>query len=264
MLAVQLGCGVYLIIRCFLNPAAEAAKLAAVYPTYVDLKGYTAALFLYTAVAAVSLWPLADLLMLHVVLCLRGISTWDYIMANRDSALEPSALSRSMTKALDKIKSLGPRSIRVHDSSGKAYSGEGSRKVKVGINPCLACSTDIEKVRSRQEAYDHFFASKSENKAQQGFDVALLYTPRVPDADTKVPAALYSQAGVQVNVDSQSGTPTQAAAPPAAPRAPAAVAAGVDEPAPAVETADSLAAASSGAARTPRAGVRFSVQGDQR
>lgn len=207
MLAVQLGCGVFLISRCFLDPDTQTAKLAAVYPAYMALKGYTAALFIHTCIVALVLYPLADLLLLHLILSWRGITTWDYIMANRDAAVEPSALSRSFSRAIGKVKSLGPRSSRVRDdsdlpttsSSKNSSVGLSTKRSRVGINPCLACTTDMEVVKNRQEAYIdlHLKSSRDETQVSKGFDAALIYTPRV-DVDAQGVTGDHSGSGVQV------------------------------------------------------------------
>lgn len=206
MFAVQLGCGIYLIVRCFTEPDTSAAKLAEVYPSSVQLRDYIAALFVYTAFLAIALYPLAELLLLHIVLRIRGMTTWDYIMANRETAIEPSALSRQFAsasrKALTKIRSFGPRSSRVHDISTNGGSRSAGATVyrtqKVGINPFLACVTDMDKLKSRKQTYDSYVSRANDRGSNNGFDAALVYTPRAScDGDLEPAAAALTQQQVR-------------------------------------------------------------------
>lgn len=83
MLALQAAVGIWLTYRCFTDTEQIAARLAAAYPAYMRVREYEAALLVYSCVCAAALYPLGDLLLLHVVLACRGMTTWDYIMANR-------------------------------------------------------------------------------------------------------------------------------------------------------------------------------------
>ncbi|WIA37493.1 hypothetical protein OEZ86_014407 [Tetradesmus obliquus] len=192
MLALQAAVGIWLTYRCFTDTEQIAARLAAAYPAYMRVREYEAALLVYSCVCAAALYPLGDLLLLHLVLACRGMTTWDYIMANRDTSIEPSALSRNVTKAFRYVRSLGPRSIRVRDdpnmssSSGSGGSTAGGHKRHVGINPCLACTTELNRAAlgsSGGSKFDHFFASKADRP--EGFDAALIFTPRLGEEAEK-------------------------------------------------------------------------------
>ncbi|WIA17268.1 hypothetical protein OEZ85_014140 [Tetradesmus obliquus] len=192
MLALQAAVGIWLTYRCFTDTEQIAARLAAAYPAYMRVREYEAALLVYSCVCAAALYPLGDLLLLHVVLACRGMTTWDYIMANRDTSIEPSALSKNVTKAFRYVHSLGPRSIRVRDdpnmssSSGSGGSTAGGHKRHVGINPCLACTTELNRAAPSSSAgskFDHFFASKADRP--EGFDAALIFTPRLGEEAEK-------------------------------------------------------------------------------
>lgn len=71
-----------------------------------------------------ALYGLGDLWLLHLVLIARGLTTYDYIMANHDAAVATVAGGAStaqqpsvMAAVWCKIRSLGPRSGRVQDES---------------------------------------------------------------------------------------------------------------------------------------------------
>eukprot|EP00882_Tetradesmus_deserticola_P021849 GHRQ01023659.1.p1 GENE.GHRQ01023659.1~~GHRQ01023659.1.p1 ORF type:complete len:258 (-),score=55.23 GHRQ01023659.1:24-797(-) len=87
MLALQAAVGIWLTLRCFKDTERMTAQLAAAYPAYLHVRQYEAALLIYSCVCAAALYPLGDLWLLHVVLACRGMTTWDYIMANRWAAL---------------------------------------------------------------------------------------------------------------------------------------------------------------------------------
>jgi hypothetical protein len=165
MLAVQLAIGISLVVDCFTAPDVMTLHLAVVYHGCLNRPAYAAGVLFYSVVVAAALYPLADLLLLHMVLIWKGITTWDYIMANRGSTLEPSQLSRAAAKVARQLASFGLRSTRIRDeslsssSSGSGAGGSGGQREgvkgvaaespphrQVGINPCLACRTDVTKL----------------------------------------------------------------------------------------------------------------------
>eukprot|EP00882_Tetradesmus_deserticola_P025747 GHRQ01028306.1.p1 GENE.GHRQ01028306.1~~GHRQ01028306.1.p1 ORF type:complete len:369 (+),score=103.14 GHRQ01028306.1:345-1451(+) len=217
MLALQAAVGIWLTLRCFKDTERMTAQLAAAYPAYLHVRQYEAALLIYSCVCAAALYPLGDLWLLHVVLACRGMTTWDYIMANRDTRIEPSALTRSVTRAYRYVRSLGPRSIRVRDAPGTAgITATSSHKRHVGINPCLACVTQLStaphggRTSSAGSRFDHFFTSRADRP--EGFDAALIFTPRLDDEEGKQPGSsqgggqqLGSTQQVLVNIDAAGG-----------------------------------------------------------
>jgi hypothetical protein len=112
-----------------------------------------------------------------------------FLPAFRDTSIEPSALTRNVTRAFRYVRALGPRSIRVRDDSGVTSSGSGSgsaaggHKRHVGINPCLACTTELNRssngggTSSTTSKFDHFFTGRPNHS--EGFDAALIFTPRL-------------------------------------------------------------------------------------
>eukprot|EP00879_Flechtneria_rotunda_P011181 GHRR01011679.1.p1 GENE.GHRR01011679.1~~GHRR01011679.1.p1 ORF type:complete len:328 (+),score=62.25 GHRR01011679.1:1038-2021(+) len=186
MLAVQLGCGIYLLIKCFTAADDIAARLTATYPAAVDPKGYAAAILLYSLLMALALYPLADLLLLHVVLICRGMTTWDYIMANKEAVPEPRALSRHMSKLFQHFKTLTPRSGRVMNAGDiDGLVAIQTQKRQVGLSPCLACQTDLSTLPTRTAGTNAWCDSVPQQNTSSsshftgGFDsAALMFTPR--------------------------------------------------------------------------------------
>jgi hypothetical protein len=193
MLAVQLAAGVQLLVQYFTVADSISAQLQAAYPIPISRAGYIAALCSYLAVVVLALYGLGDLWLLHLVLIARGLTTYDYIMANHDAAVAAAAGGASTPQRLSalaasvhKLRSLGPRSIRVRDestlsrsgsnhsnsssvSSGVLTAGAGrvgqvvpsssggvpglpGKKHRVSLTPCQACLTPQSAIDARQHA----------------------------------------------------------------------------------------------------------------
>jgi hypothetical protein len=136
----------------------------------VSTAGYIAALCVYLAIVLAALYSLGDLCLLHLVLVARGITTYDYIMASRDAAVVAAAAAAAsgnqqqqqpslLAASLRRLRSLGPRSIRVRDESqpGSSLGGRGhlvlpKTKVHVALSPCQACRTPSAAIAARQHA----------------------------------------------------------------------------------------------------------------
>jgi hypothetical protein len=162
ILSLQLGVGLYLFIRCFADPAAARLALAS-YPTSVDLKGYTAAVALYLVLVLAALYPLGELWLLHMVLMWKGMTTYDYIMANRHRISSNNGSSSSGSGGgggASNSRGRGGRhqhtlramrmccTARVADehmlaSMQLSTDGHGSGSKKVPLNPCLAMATPL-------------------------------------------------------------------------------------------------------------------------
>ncbi|KAF6259388.1 DHHC palmitoyltransferase-domain-containing protein [Scenedesmus sp. NREL 46B-D3] len=193
MLALQAAIGIWLTLRCFTDTDRIAAQLAAAYPAYMHVRQYEAALLVYSCVCAAALYPLGDLWLLHVVLACRGMTTWDYIMANRDTRIEPSGLSRNVTRALRYVRSLGPRSIRVRDIMGTAgSSGSGTGSAAGEHKRHRATWRRPSHAGGR---FDHFFTSRADRP--DGFDAALIFTPRLGDQVDEEPGGVTAGAQQQ-------------------------------------------------------------------
>lgn len=142
MLLVQLAAGINNLVECFTAAADMDVRLHAAYPAPISLNGYTAALCCYILLVLVALYGLGDLLLLHLVLIARGMTTYDYIMAYHDAALASAASAAAaaggqggtagqsvqqqqaagggggLAATLHKLAAYRPRSIRVRDDSG--------------------------------------------------------------------------------------------------------------------------------------------------
>lgn len=175
MLTVQLATGIDDLVECFTAAEAMHVRLQTAYHVPVSRDGYIAAMFCYLAVVLVALYGLGDLWLLHIVLIIRGMTTYEYIMAHHDAALaaaaeagqaEPSQLSTSWNK----LRSLGPRSSRVRDESVLLQGSRGispnssngrklgpllsptKKKHHVSLTPCSACMTPRGAIAARQHA----------------------------------------------------------------------------------------------------------------
>jgi palmitoyltransferase len=163
ILSLQLGVGLYLFTRCFIDPAAAQLALAS-YPTYVDLKGYAAAVALYLVLVLAALYPLGELWLLHMVLLWKGMTTYDYIMANRHRvSANSSNSSGSGGGSTGSSRAKGGRhqhtlramrmccTARVADEhmlasmqlSSDGQGGNNGSSKKVPLNPCLAMATPL-------------------------------------------------------------------------------------------------------------------------
>jgi palmitoyltransferase len=190
MLAVQLAAGVQLLVQCFTVEDSISVQLKAAYPIPISREGYIAALCTYLAVVVLAVYGLGDLWLLHLVLIARGLTTYDYIMASHDAAVTAAAGAAStpqplcaLAASVQKLRSLGPRSIRVRDvsnlsGSGSNHSGSSSgsrglltagaggatqvvlsssqglpgKKHRVSLTPCQACLTPQSAIEARQHA----------------------------------------------------------------------------------------------------------------
>jgi hypothetical protein len=194
MLVMQLTAGLVDLGYCCTEAEAVNTRLQSVYPVPITREGYIAALCLYLSIVVLALYSLGDLWLLHMVLIARGITTYDYIMANH--VMEVAAAAASTTAAATagfgnakdslmlqapvlvhiwhKLRSLGPRSIRVQDESvlltstqqaaqtsgGRSNVGSSSgsvlviprKKHKVSLTPCEACLTPQSAIDARQHA----------------------------------------------------------------------------------------------------------------
>lgn len=215
MLAVQLAIGISLVVDCFTAPDVMTLHLAVVYHGRLNRPAYAAGVLFYSVVVAAALYPLADLLLLHMVLIWKGITTWDYIMANRGSTLESSQLSRAAAKVARQLASFGLRSTRIRDESlsssssgGGGAGGSGGQREgvkgvaaaspphrKVGINPCLACRTDVTKLSTVRPGSQPSSPSHSPLRSAANIDAT---KSRAQTNTRKEWATVHHTAGLQV------------------------------------------------------------------
>lgn len=161
MLAVQLAAGICDLVRCFTATDAVSTQLQEAYPIPISRSGYIAALCSYITAVVVVLYGLGDLWLLHLVLIARGLTTYDYIMANHDAAVvaaaagagavagstaAPESPSAVLAASWRRLRSLGPRSTRVQDDSGlsaPATFGSSSSNGTKGLLPVAAVSPPV-------------------------------------------------------------------------------------------------------------------------
>lgn len=193
MLVMQLTAGLVDLVYCCTEADAVNIRLQSVYPVPMSREGYIAALCLYLSIIVLALYSLGDLWLLHMVLIARGITTSDYIMANHDMEVAAAAAATAapgtagygnkdtpvlhtpvLMRIWHKLRSLGPRSIRVQDESvlltstkqaaqasasgSNVGSSSGSvlviprKKHRVSLTPCEACLTPQSAIDARQHA----------------------------------------------------------------------------------------------------------------
>lgn len=133
LLVVQFAWGLWLFIRSFRDKDEMRQLVADKYGRSVNYSGWQAALALYMAMLITAVVMLGELFFFHIVLISKGMTTYDYIIAQRDEKLaqqQPAAARGGL---------LACRSGKVADAS------TAKRKVRVGINPCAAIKTSKPK-----------------------------------------------------------------------------------------------------------------------
>lgn len=139
MMIAQVGIGIYLFARSFYNPADTLASLVAAYGA-IDLPGYRAAVGLYCSIIVLAIYPLAELWALHAVLIAKNMTTFEFIMANKDGlTAQPSSHSLRGLLRQASQRFAWCRSTRVVDEQASLSRAVSKRKVP--LNPCLALRT---------------------------------------------------------------------------------------------------------------------------
>ncbi|KAG2440538.1 hypothetical protein HYH02_010416 [Chlamydomonas schloesseri] len=133
LLTLQLAWGLWLFITSFTQKSEMRGRVADKYGSSVAYGGWQAALALYMAMLIAAVIMLGELFFFHVVLISKGMTTYDYIVAQRDAKLAAPPPSSGAGAAAGHAH--GCRSSRVADQS------TAKRKVRVGINPCAAIKT---------------------------------------------------------------------------------------------------------------------------
>lgn len=96
-------------------------------------------LAVYMALLVAAVLMLGELFIFHVVLISRNLTTYDYIIAQREAQLSgappPNASCAALLKQILSCQGCGAHQGRVADVSAQRA------RVKVGLNPCAACHT---------------------------------------------------------------------------------------------------------------------------
>ncbi|KAG2446136.1 hypothetical protein HXX76_000733 [Chlamydomonas incerta] len=134
LLTLQLAWGLWLFITSFTQKQEMKGRVAEKYGSSVVYGGWQAALALYMVMLVAAVVMLGELFFFHIVLISKGMTTYDYIVAQRDAKLAtPPPSSGGAAGAAHGLKAC--RSSRVADQT------TAKRKVRVGINPCAAIRT---------------------------------------------------------------------------------------------------------------------------
>ncbi|GIL42002.1 hypothetical protein Vafri_66 [Volvox africanus] len=170
LLVLQLAWGLWLFIRSFTEKSEMRVLVADKYGKSVVYGGWQAALAIYMVLLVAAVVMLGELLFFHMVLISKGLTTYDYIIAQRDAKLAAPPRSSS-------------NNIKACRSSKVADTTTAKRKVRVGLNPCAAMRTS--KPMGSHASYD---AAKG-GKANSGRGIAADVT-----APTTSPVSLGKQA----------------------------------------------------------------------
>ncbi|PNH12685.1 hypothetical protein TSOC_000383 [Tetrabaena socialis] len=126
MLVLQLAWGLWLFIRSFVASTEMRALVAEKYGRSVVYVGWQVALAVYMALLVTSVVMLGELFFFHIILISKGMSTYDYIISQRDAKLSGPP---------------PPKPFKTCRSTKVADATTARRKVKVGINCCAAMKT---------------------------------------------------------------------------------------------------------------------------
>lgn len=156
MLVTQFGWGIYLFSRCFYDGVSMGALINARY-NGVNFTGYKVALGAYLVILLASILMLGELLFFHIILVFKDMTTYDYIISQRDQKAQAASQTRPRSGNL-----LGCKNNQIHDESQPQR-----RKVKVHINPCAALMTAKPPQQVRQPAGNVAPGALSEHQAPQ-------------------------------------------------------------------------------------------------
>eukprot|EP00955_Chlamydomonas_euryale_P103297 365479-Chlamydomonas_euryale.AAC.4 len=153
LLGLQTGLGVYLVARSFYAEAASRARLSMLYPG-MAYEGWQAVLFVCLAMLAGALAMLAELLAFHSALAVKGLTTYEYIVAQRAAAAAPAL--------------------------------KGKAQARVGLNPCIACTTDAAGAAGAPAAS----ATASQVRSGSGGSLQLAWPAGQPSASLRAAGPL--------------------------------------------------------------------------
>lgn len=139
MLAFQFAWGLYLFITSFTNVDATTATVLLNYNGGFNYHGWQAALVIYMIVLGAASVMLGELMSFHLVLVYKGMTTYDYIMAQKEVA-SPSPVSTSLNW---RQHALCRANNRVIDSATPVT------RRKIGLNPCKALMTPKQEPRAQ-------------------------------------------------------------------------------------------------------------------
>eukprot|EP00899_Mesostigma_viride_P021362 jgi/Mesvir1/29227/Mv18822-RA.1 len=120
---LQLCVGIYLVVRSYSDEKRIRADLRHAYGTNVSHPGLVAALCIYIFIVLAASLMLVELFVFHVVLLFKGLTTYDYIVLERERKLEAAKVAEAQA-AQGTTEGLSPPTITV-----------GSHRV-LGIHVC--------------------------------------------------------------------------------------------------------------------------------
>lgn len=184
MMIIQAGVGVYLFARTFYNPLTMKASLQREYGTTVHFQAYRVVLAVNDVLLLGVLHPLSELWLLHCILIRKGMTTWEYIQANRQTSTLPSSFSGHQGSAaiVPRLEGLRRKLSCSGNKPQPSCSSDGDVRVEVSrrsakkqlvpLSPCLALRTPT---KSSQSVVELSPENISQDKVPQG-----AFYPRLP------------------------------------------------------------------------------------
>ncbi|KAJ9526516.1 hypothetical protein QJQ45_017836, partial [Haematococcus lacustris] len=142
LLVLQLAWALWLFVISFTQQDSMRDCVRQQYGNTVNYSGWQAMLALYaiTVIAAVLL--IVELCSFHLVLISRGMSTYDFIIAQRQAR---SGQADSLPSTASSLMGLAKRLLRCQPclpDTKVADESTARKQLKVSLNPCTACHTE--------------------------------------------------------------------------------------------------------------------------
>uniref|UniRef100_A0A7R9VX56 S-acyltransferase n=1 Tax=Chlamydomonas euryale TaxID=1486919 RepID=A0A7R9VX56_9CHLO len=148
LLTLQLAWGIWLVTVSFTQKALYQLRALSVYGSSFSYVGWQVGLFLLIVLLAATICMLGELLVFHMVLISKDLTTFEYITAQREIQMNTQQLPGTGMGA----RSALCRNNRVADEAMLANVDVPKQRVKVGINPCKACAMPAPEHKHEQQA----------------------------------------------------------------------------------------------------------------
>eukprot|EP00200_Dunaliella_tertiolecta_P012206 CAMPEP_0202371822 /NCGR_PEP_ID=MMETSP1127-20130417/3156_1 /ASSEMBLY_ACC=CAM_ASM_000462 /TAXON_ID=3047 /ORGANISM="Dunaliella tertiolecta, Strain CCMP1320" /LENGTH=663 /DNA_ID=CAMNT_0048968193 /DNA_START=36 /DNA_END=2027 /DNA_ORIENTATION=+ len=203
----QFAWALWLVVRSFKEKEKMKPELVNSYGGNVNYIGWQFFLVLYLVLLAAALVMVGELFSFHVVLISKGMTTYDYIITQREKqAFEEggeSRLSESLSTAKGVLKCMCCcKPSQVHDE-GQAAARVSRRKV--GLNPCAAMKA------SKPEGSPFTYGAHKQKKAPPPADADLEATLETNglESNSGYPANVHVWAKAALENGSMSNTPAR-------------------------------------------------------
>mmetsp|Transcript_18789 Transcript_18789/g.52353 ORF Transcript_18789/g.52353 Transcript_18789/m.52353 type:complete len:388 (+) Transcript_18789:538-1701(+) len=130
MICIQFASGVYLFVISFTQKDVVRAHLYSVYGDGLSLTSFRVLQVFYCVLDIAPAILLGELLFFHILLQYKGMSTYDYIMAQREAKAQAQAELEAGNVEKKKFWQL-----KIFSAGGVSTDTRSSARVRVGINP---------------------------------------------------------------------------------------------------------------------------------